>query len=132
MLVLDTSAALHALAHRVAHPGLVARLRGAEEIVAPHLIDVEVLEALRGLVRGRRITADQASDVRSDFEALAITRYAHGGLTDRIWELRHNLTAYDATYVALAEVLDCPLVTSDARLGKASGHHADVEIYEQP
>ena len=132
MLVLDTSAALHALAHRPAHPGLLARLRDEEEIVAPHLIDLELLQALRGLDRGRRLTSDQVADVRSDFEALSITRYAHGGLTDRIWELRHNLTVYDAAYVALAEILDCPLVTSDARMAKASGHRADVEVYEQP
>jgi predicted nucleic acid-binding protein len=128
VLVLDTSAALHAVAHRPAHPALLARLRD-EEIVAPHLIDLELLEALRGLVRGRQVTADQASDIRSDFEALSITRYAHGGLADRIWELRHNLTAYDASYVALAEILDCPVVTSDARMAKASGHRAEVEVY---
>ena len=92
----------------------------------------QLLHALRGLDRGRRLTSDQVADVRSDFEALSITRYAHGGLTDRIWELRHNLTVYDAAYVALAEILDCPLVTSDARMAKASGHRADVEVYEQP
>ena len=131
MLVLDTSAALHALAHRPAHPALLARLRG-HEAVAPHLIDLELLEALRGLVRSRQMTPDQAADVRSDFDALSVTRYAHGGLTERIWELRHNLTAYDAAYVALAEILDCPLVTSDARMAKASGHQADVEVYGQP
>jgi predicted nucleic acid-binding protein len=131
VLVLDTSAALHVLAHRPAHPALLARLR-QEELTAPHVIDLELLEALRGLVRGRRVTPDQAEDIRADFGALSITRFAQGGLTDRIWELRHNLTAYDAAYVALAEILDCPLVTSDARMAKASGHHADVEVYEQP
>ena len=131
MLVLDTSAALHAVAHRPAHPALLARLR-SDELVAPHVIDLELLEALRGLVRGRQVTLDQAADIRSDFDALSITRYAHGGLADRIWELRHNLTAYDASYVALAEILDCPVVTSDAKMAKASGHRADVEVYEQP
>ena len=131
MLVLDTSAALHALAHRPAHPALLARLR-EEELIAPHVVDLELLQALRGLVRGGQVSPDQALDVRADFEALSITRYAHGGLTDRIWELRHNLTAYDAAFVALAELLDCPLVTSDARMAKASGHRADVEVYEQP
>lgn len=131
MLVLDTSAALHALAHRPAHPALLARLR-EEEVIAPHVLDLELLQALRNLVRGGRVSPDQALDIRADFEALSITRYAHGGLTDRIWELRHNLTAYDAAFVALAELLDCPLVTSDARMAKASGHRADVEVYEQP
>jgi predicted nucleic acid-binding protein len=132
VLVLDTSAVLHAIVHRPAHPGLLARLRDEDEITAPHVIDLQVLEALRGLVRGRRISGDQAADARVDFGALSITRYAHGALSDRIWELRHNMTSYDAAYVALAETLDCPLVTSDRRLAKASGHHADVEVYDQP
>ena len=131
MLVVDTSAVLHALAHRPAHPALLARLRD-QELAAPHVIDLELLQALRGLVRGRQITPEQAEDVRADFGVLSITRYVHGGLVDRIWELRHNLTAYDAAYVALAEILDCPLVTSDAGMAKASGHRADVELYGQP
>ncbi|HZB49228.1 MAG TPA: type II toxin-antitoxin system VapC family toxin [Mycobacteriales bacterium] len=129
--MVDTSAVLHALAHRPAHPALLARLRD-QELAAPHVIDLELLQALRGLVRGRQITPEQAEDVRADFGVLSITRYVHGGLVDRIWELRPNLTAYDAAYVALAEILDCPLVTSDAGMAKASGHRADVELYGQP
>jgi predicted nucleic acid-binding protein len=113
-------------------PSLLARLREEDEIVAPHVIDLEILQTLRGLTRGGHITADQASDTRADFRALAVTRYAHGALGDCIWELRHNLTTYDAAYVALAETLDCPLVTSDVRIAESSGHHADVEVYEQP
>lgn len=60
---------------------------------------------------------------------LRLTRYSHTPLVARIWELRNNLTAYDAAYVALAEALDAPLVTTDAKLARASGHRARVELY---
>jgi predicted nucleic acid-binding protein len=71
----------------------------------------------------------RADAVRADFSALRITRYPHTLLLDRMWELRENLTAYDATFVALAEVLDAPLVTTDARLAAAPGHRAAIEVY---
>jgi len=132
VLVVDTSAVVHALLHRPAHPGLLRRIRAEGELAAPHLIDLEVLHALRGLLRAGRVTEDQAADVRTDFADLPLTRYPHAGLSDRIWELRHNLTPYDASFVTLAEAFRCPLVTSDAMLAKASGHQADVELYAQP
>jgi predicted nucleic acid-binding protein len=132
MVVLDASAALHALARRPADPALLRRIATEDDIGAPHLIDVEVLQVLRRLVRIGDLTADQATDVRRDFEAMPILRFPHTGVADRTWELRHNLTAHDATYVALAEAMGCPLITSDARLAKASGHRADVEVYPHP
>ncbi len=72
---------------------------------------------------------DRASDVRSDFSSLALVRYPHMALADRIWELRHNLTAYDAAYVALAEALGVPLITCDRRMSESPGHTAEVELF---
>ena len=128
IVVADSSALLHAFEARDPNPALLPRLATAR-LHAPHLLDVEFLSGLRGLVRGRKLSPDRANDVRNDFADLAITRYAMSRLADRVWELRDNVTAYDACYVALAEALDCPLVTSDARLAKAAGHHAEVEVY---
>lgn len=130
MVVSDSSALLHAFTARDPNPALLARLESSD-LHAPHLIDVEFLSGLRGLVRGRKLSVERAHDARNDFEDLVITRYSITGLADRIWRLRDNVTAYDACYVALAEGLDFPLVTSDARLAKASGHHADVRVYAQ-
>jgi predicted nucleic acid-binding protein len=126
VLVVDTSAVLTALARRPPDPRLIARLAHDGDLHAPHLIDVEILHALRGLVRGGKLTADRAEDLRADVADLAITRYGHEPLADRVWELRDNLTAYDATFVALAEALETPLVTCDARLARAPGVSAEL------
>jgi predicted nucleic acid-binding protein len=128
MIVVDTSAVLRALAEETPDAALLERLTTAP-LHVPHLIDAEVLNALRGLVRGRKITADRATDARRDFAALRLTRYPVHDLGDRIWALRDNLTAHDACYVALAEALDCPLVTSDAKLAGAVGHFAEIDVY---
>jgi predicted nucleic acid-binding protein len=126
MLVVDTSAVLAALAQRPPDPELASRLADDGDLHAPHLIDVEILNALRGLVRGGALAADRAEDVRTDIADLAITRYGHEPLGDRIWALRDNLTAYDAAFVALAEALDVPLITCDARLANAPGISAEL------
>lgn len=129
MLVLDSSAAVHALAANAPDQELVARLGDDGDLHAPHLLDVELLHALRGLVRGGELSADRAADARADFAELTITRYGHAALAPRIWELRDNLTAYDAAFVTLAEALQVPLVTCDTRLAGAPGHGAEVELY---
>jgi predicted nucleic acid-binding protein len=121
VLVVDTSAVLAALAERTPDPELVRRLAEDGDLHAPHLIDLEILHALRGLVRGGKLGADRAEDVRTDFAALAITRYSHEPLADQIWALRENLTAYDAAFVALAKALDVPIITCDTRLAGAPG-----------
>lgn len=97
------------------------------DLHAPHLIDLEILQALRALVRGRKISADRAADVWTDVAALAITRYGHEPLADRVWALRDNLSAYDAVFIALSETLEVPLITCDARLAAAPG--IAVELY---
>lgn len=130
MLVVDSSAALTALAARDPAPELVERLADDGDLHAPHLIDTEILHALRRLRRRGQISAERAHDARTDFAELTLVRYPHEPLNDRVWELRENLTAYDATFVALAEALDVPLVTCDARLAAAPGHHAHIEVYD--
>ena len=127
MLVVDTSAVLAALAERTPDGALAQRLGDDGDLHAPHLIDIEILQALRGLVRGGKLSADRADDVRTDVAALAITRYGHEPLADRVWALRDNLTAYDAVFIALSEALEVPLVTCDARLAAAPG--ITVELY---
>ena len=130
MLVVDTSAVIAALAGRPPNHAVVERLGGDGDLAAPHLLDVEFLHALRRLVLGHRLGEDRAADARDDLAALAITRYQHTLVADRVWELRHGLTAYDATFVALAELLEAPLVTCDARLARAPGHRATVELFQ--
>ena len=130
MLVVDTSAVVAALVARPPNQALVNRLRVDGDLHAPHLLDVELLHALRRLVLAGQLSEDRAADVRTDVADLTVVRYGHGALADRTWDLRHNLTAYDATFIALAEALNAPLVTCDARLARAPGSSAVVELYE--
>lgn len=129
MLVVDTSAVLEVLVAREPAPGLIERLAGDGDLHAPHLIDVEILHALRRLNARDELSDERAADARADVRELALVRYPHFELSDRIWELRHNLTAYDAAFVALAEVLQVPLVTCDGRLATAPGLAAQVELF---
>jgi predicted nucleic acid-binding protein len=129
VIVVDTSAVIAALAGKLADSFLVDRLRGDGDLHAPHLLDIEVLHALRGLVSAKALSPGRAEEVRIDFADLAVVRYPHHPLADRIWELRNNLTAYDAAFVALAEALEVSLITCDGRLRRASGHSATVELY---
>jgi predicted nucleic acid-binding protein len=129
VIVVDTSAILGVLVGRPDLPGLVDRLRGDADLHAPHLLDVEFQHALRRLVVSGALSDDRAADARADFADLLIVRYPHVWLADRMWELRHNVTAYDAAFIALAEILAVPLVTCDGRLARAPGHTARVELY---
>ena len=131
MLVLDASAALAAfLGTGVNSSSIRVRIEApGESLHAPHLLDVEMLHALRGLVLRGDISRARSEEVREDFASLRWSRYSHVAFLDRIWELKDNLTAYDAAYVALAETLSAPLVTTDARLARASGIRAEVEVY---
>lgn len=128
MIVLDASAAVEVLAGGAARPRIRARLAG-EELHAPYLIEVEVLETLRRWVRSRALSLDRAADARDDFIDLRLVRYPHTALAARAWELRDNLSAYDAVYVALAEELEAPLVTCDARISRAPGLRASIEVF---
>jgi predicted nucleic acid-binding protein len=130
VLVIDTSAAIAALTATDPASGLLERLADDGDLHVPHLIDVEMLHALRHLTFRGELTDDRATDARTDFADLALTRYPHQPLSARVWELRHNLTAYDATFVALAETLGVPLVTCDAHVTRASSHDAEIELFE--
>lgn len=127
--MVDTSALLGALVADHPRRPLVERLAADGDLHAPHLIDVETLHALRRLVRRGELTVDRAEAAREDIRDLTVVRYPHVALLDRIWELRDNLTAYDAAFIALSEALGVPLVTTDARLADAPGHRAKVETF---
>lgn len=94
---------------------------------APHLLDVEVLSGLRGLLLGGKLEPGAAEEARRDHFALTITRHGFEPLADRVWQLRHQHTSYDSCYVALAEALGAPLYTCDAKLASAC-HDADVRL----
>lgn len=105
-----------------------ARL-GEEELAAPHLIDSEVTHVLRGLVRRGVLSEEQGGLVLEGFSQLTLTRFPADWLRARMWALRHNLTAYDATYVALAEVTGASaLLTTDTRLANAPGPECRIEL----
>jgi predicted nucleic acid-binding protein len=102
---------------------------GAEDLAAPHLLDSEVTHVLRGLVLRRALTDEQAAVAMGGFAELAIMRYPADWLRPRMWALRQNLSAYDATYVALAEMIAATsLVTTDARLASAPGVRCTVDL----
>lgn len=129
MIVLDASAVIELLLNSA--NGLLVRDRIAdpeESLHAPHLLGVEVAQVLRRYVGSGALTTEVARALLADLVALDIDRYAHEPFLDRVWELRDNVTAYDAVYLALAEVLDAPLLTFDGSLAAAPGHRASVEL----
>jgi predicted nucleic acid-binding protein len=101
---------------------------GGEELAIPHLADTEVLSALRALVGRGDLTAHQGSEAVDLYGQLALVRFPAENLRSRIWALRHNLSAYDATYVALAELLGVNLLTTDARIAAAPGTECVIEL----
>jgi predicted nucleic acid-binding protein len=102
---------------------------GVEDLAAPHLLDSEVTHVLRGLVLRGALTDDQAASAMDGFAELAIARYPADWLRPRMWALRHNLSAYDATYVALTEmIVATSLLTTDARLANAHGIRCTVQL----
>lgn len=128
MIVVDASALLEFLLQTPLGMRVEARLfRDDEGLHAPHLVDVEVTQALRRLVRAGEVTAIRAAEALTDLADLDLHRHGHVDLLTRAWTLRENVTAYDAMYVALAEALAASLVTCDAALAKAPGHRARIE-----
>lgn len=129
MIVVDASAALELLLRSPASEAIEARVFAADQTLhAPHLIDLEIAQVLRRYVHIGDITAVRGEAALADWSDMAVQRYPHDLLLPRIWALRATLTAYDAAYVALAEALDAPLLTCDARIARAPGHRARVEV----
>lgn len=129
MIVVDASAVLEVLLQTPAAPGVSRRIfLSGQTLHAPHLLDLEIAQVLRRYARSGDISPQRASEAIVDLADLALARYPHGVLLPRIWELRHNLTAYDAAYVALAEVLDAPLLTRDRALASAAPPSVRVEV----
>ncbi len=129
MIVLDASAVIELLLRTAAGNAIAARISSPEvSLHAPHLLDVEVAQVLRRYVLAGDMSAERGTQAALVLCRLDIARYSHDLLLARIWELRASLTAYDAAYIALAEVLDAPLLTADGRLGRAHGHRARIEL----
>jgi predicted nucleic acid-binding protein len=130
VIVVDASVLAVALGDDRAH-GAAARQRLRGEVLsAPELIDLEVLSVLRRNVASGSATAQRGEEAMADLIELPLQRVSHRPLLRRCWELRHNLTSYDASYVALAEALDVPLLTADERLAGAPGLRCTVELLD--
>ena len=129
MIVLDASAAVDWLVQTAAARRIESRIFSSNQSLhAPELLDLEVAQVLRRLLREGALSASRAEAAIQDLLDLRITRYPHSVLLPRIWQLRHNLSAYDAAYVVLAEKLGATLLTRDARLASAAGHTATIEV----
>ncbi len=129
MIVIDASALLEMLLNTPASGRVTERLFGQNETLhAPHVLDLEVAQVLRRYSLSGEMDAERSEQALVDLADLPLNRYPHDVFLLRIWALRHNLTAYDAAYIALAEALDAPLITRDAALARASGHRAHIEL----
>jgi len=129
MIVVDASAVVEALLRREDAVALEERIFApGETLHPPFLMEVEVAQVVRRYVARREITTEQGETIMQNLIDFPVQLYPHRELLQRIWDLRHNLTAYDAAYVALAELLDAPLLTRDRRLAAAPGHSALVEM----
>lgn len=129
MIVIDASAVLELLLRTDRAENVARRALAADErLHAPHLLDVEVVQALRRMVRLKGIDVERTEQALEDFEGLLVERHSHHEFVHRIWQLRGSLTAYDGAYVALAEALDAPLLTCDAKVARAPGHRARIEL----
>ena len=129
MIVVDASALLEVLLGLPASETVQSRLfRTGETLHAPYLIDIEIAQALRRHAASGAIAQQRGREALVDLTDFSMRRYPHDFLLMRVWDLRNNLSAYDAAYVALAEALDAPLLTRDRRLAAAARRNARVEL----
>lgn len=130
MIVLDASAAVDWLLQTPAGLSIEKRIYSRNESLhAPHLLDLEVTQVLRRLLRQGVLSGRRADEAVRDLLDLRINRYPHLVFLSRIWQLRHTLSAYDASYIVLADQLGATLLTRDRRLAVAMGHAATVELF---
>jgi len=130
VIVLDASATVDWLLQTSAGRQIEKRIFSRNESLhAPHLLDLEVGQVLRRLAREAAISSQRAEEALQDLLDLRVTRYPHFVSLPRIWQLRHNWSAYDAAYVVLAEELGATFITRDTRLASASGHSPRVELF---
>lgn len=127
MIVVDASAALSALLNA----GPARRTLAEEQLHTPHLVDAEVANGLRRRVSAQQLGADVAWNALDTWRRLGMTRYPVLSLLDRVWQLRQNVSAYDACYVALAELLGCSLLTADVRLARARHTGCSITVVPQ-
>jgi predicted nucleic acid-binding protein len=129
VIVLDASAVVELVLGSPRGATVRARVEHPDESLhAPHLLDVEVASVLRRYQLSGELSAEDGREALADLAGLDIARYPHDLLLPRVWELRTSVTAYDAVYLALAELLGAPLLTLDRRLARARGHGARVEV----
>jgi predicted nucleic acid-binding protein len=130
VIVVDASAIVEVLLNTATGGALRRYIFAAGETLhVPHLTDVEVLRVLRRYSLTKILGRERAKEAFEDYAAMPLIRYSHSVLLPRIWELRYNLTAYDAVYLALAEALPATFVTCDRALGSVSGHRAAVQVF---
>lgn len=124
MIVVDASATISALLRG----GSARRALANQQLHVPHLVDCEVASVLRRRLAAGQVPANAAWTALRVWQRLGITRYPMLGLLQRMWELRDNVSAHDACYVALAESLDCPLLTADTRLAGTPGLRCTITV----
>ena len=129
MIVIDASALLESLL-RTPEAKAVDRwlFEPGQKLHAPHLIDVEIAQTIRRLTLSREVDGERGRGALANLADLSIDRHSHRPLLPRVWQLRDNFSAYDAVYVALAEVIDAPLLTRDRRLASAASNYVSVEL----
>ena len=131
MLVIDASAAVELLMASPNGSAIEDHLfSSGEPLAAPQLIDVEVLHVIRRFYRTGVLTVERSEQALEDFGDLPIRRYGHELLRSGMWRLRNSVTAYDAAYIALAELLQAPIVTCDGKLARSSGHDVSFQVFD--
>jgi predicted nucleic acid-binding protein len=136
VIVLDASAAIDALLNIGASADIRARIQAEESknasgnLHVPHIFEVEVLGSLRRHYLRGLLSEERARIALNRLSNMRLTRHPHTPSIERIWELKNNITAYDAAYIALSETLDAPLITTDGRLARSSRHRASIELFE--
>lgn len=129
MIVLDASAVVELLLETAIGRAVATRISDPSlGLHVPHLLDVEVTQALRRYARDGDINPADATAALESLRELDLQRHAHDQLLDRVWSLRQNLSAYDAVYIALAEALDTRVLTCDSRMARAPGASRRVEL----